>query len=61
MNHPFEYLTPNHQKTFFIYLLILSIVIMIIMNVIGKSLTTVYAPAGIISFELAFPLPAPNR
>jgi hypothetical protein len=54
MSHPFEHLKPAIQKKSFIILLIITILIMVIMNVIGAPLTTLSAPYGIISFELAF-------
>ncbi len=54
MRHPFENIKPNVQKNCFITLLILTIVVMAIMNIIGSPLTTVSAPSGIVSFELAF-------
>jgi hypothetical protein len=54
MRHPLEAINPSVQKKFFISLFILTIAIMVIMNVIGSSLTTPSATSGIVSFELAF-------
>lgn len=53
MIHLFDRLNPNFQKRFFIYMLMMTILIMVIMNVIGEPLITSYAPSGIISFEFA--------
>ena len=54
MTHPFEEFNPYHKKKYFVFLLILTIVIMASMNIIGSQLTTSSAPYGIISFEFAF-------
>jgi hypothetical protein len=54
MSHPLEYFKPDFQKKSFIFLLILTILIMVIMNVIGAPLISPTAPNGIVSFELAF-------
>jgi hypothetical protein len=54
MIHQFDRLNPNFQKRFFIFMLTMTILIMIIMNVIGVPLVTKYASSGIISFEFAF-------
>ena len=54
MRHPLESMNPKSQKNLFIILLSLTILIMLVMNIIGAPLTTASAPAGIVSFELAF-------
>jgi len=54
MSHPFEKLHPVNQRKLFIFLLILTILIMLIMNMVGMTLYTAEAPSGIISFELAY-------
>ncbi|NJD58322.1 MAG: hypothetical protein FIA98_02860 [Anaerolineae bacterium] len=54
MRHPLLCLQAEDQKKAFIILLSLTIVIMLVMNLIGAPLTTTTAPAGIVSFELAF-------
>jgi hypothetical protein len=54
MSHPFEHIKPAIQGKYFIFLLIMTILIMVIMNVIGSPLITPSAPSGIVSFELAF-------
>jgi hypothetical protein len=56
MRHPFENHKPAVQKKSFIFLLLLTILIMVIMNVIGAPLITTSAPSGIVSFEFAFSL-----
>jgi hypothetical protein len=54
MKHPFEQLKQTVQIKYFTILLILTILMMVIMNFIGVSLTTTAAPNGIVSFEFAF-------
>jgi hypothetical protein len=54
MRHPLLCLQAEDQKKGFIILLSLAILIMVVMNLIGAPLTTTSAPAGIVSFELAF-------
>lgn len=54
MKHPLETIKPHDQRVFFIPLLILTFLMMVITNILGKPLTTPSAPLGIISFELAF-------
>ena len=54
MKYPFENQKPAIQKMSFIFFLIMTILIMVIMNVIGSSLKTPSAPSGIVSFELAY-------
>jgi hypothetical protein len=54
MSHPFEKLHPAIQRRLFIFLLILTILIMLVMNMVGTILYTAESPSGIISFELAY-------
>ena len=54
MRHPLSLIRSEGQKKDFIVLFSLTILIMLAMNMIGVSLTTTSAPAGIVSFELAF-------
>jgi hypothetical protein len=57
MNHPFEHLNPKLQKKSFIFLLVMTILIMVTMNFIGSPIITSSAPSGIVSFEFAFSPP----
>lgn len=54
MSHPFEKLCPAIQRRLFIFLLILTILITLVMNTVGTILYTTDSPSGIISFELAY-------
>lgn len=51
--HPFDFIPPDWWSRFFWPLLGLTILLMIVFGVIGAPLTTVNAPYGVVSFELA--------
>ena len=53
MLHPFSSISLEKQGRFFWPLVILAVLTMSAMNVVGAPLTTVAAPAGIVSYELA--------
>lgn len=53
MRHPYLTLDPRQQKALFWPLLIAALAITAIMNILGRPLITLAAPAGIVSFELA--------
>ncbi len=53
LHHPFEWLSEANQRRVFIVSTLLAIVVMTILQVLGRPLNTEAAPAGIVSFELA--------
>jgi hypothetical protein len=53
MVHPFQRVTPYQRKILFIFLVSTTILLMLALNILGVSLRTNVAPAGIISYELA--------
>ncbi len=54
MKHPFEILPPAVRKRVFLVLLIWTLGLMVAMQVINRPLQTAAAPAGIVSYELAW-------
>jgi hypothetical protein len=56
--HPFEWLSIQHQKQAFVFLLILTLAVMGGLQVFDAQLKTDAAPAGIVSFEFAGSLAA---
>ena len=57
MQTPFAWIAPEKQKPVFIFLVILTLVVMGCLQVLGKPLATDAAPGGIISYEFAGDLP----
>jgi hypothetical protein len=53
MRHPFQAILLSNQRSVFIGLTVLTLLMMILMNVIGAPLKTESAPSGIVSYELA--------
>jgi hypothetical protein len=51
--HPFEWLPESRQKTAFVILAILTLLVMASLQVLGKPLITEISPAGIVSYEFA--------
>ena len=51
--HPLDFVPASTRKPLFIMLLIWALVLMVVMQVLGRPLQTEAAPAGIVSFELA--------
>jgi hypothetical protein len=51
--HPLQKIPQNRTRAIFFYLLVITLMIMAIMNTVGKPLETQAAPNGIISYELA--------
>jgi hypothetical protein len=61
LRHPFEWLSEPGQKTAFISLFILTLVVMASLQVLGGPLNTDVAPMGIVSFEFAGELALARR
>jgi hypothetical protein len=53
MKYPFTSLSPDDIKRVFWPLLLITILLMVCLNAVGSSLTTIAAPYGIISYEVA--------
>lgn len=51
--HPLGRISQGSRNTIFTLLLSLTVIIMLVMNTVGKSLNTDEAPLGIVSFEFA--------
>ena len=54
MKHPFEFISPAVSKRVFIALLVWTLGLMALMQVLNRPLQTAAAPAGIVSYELAW-------
>jgi hypothetical protein len=61
LHHPFEWLSEANQRRAFVVSTVLAIVVMVILQVLGRPLITEAAPAGIVSFELAGNILAAER
>ena len=61
MRHPFEWLSIPVQKTVFIVILIITLFMIFGSFLLNAPLTTTDAPAGIISYELAYKLDNARR
>ncbi len=57
MKTPFDWIAVNKQKPVFIFLVILTVVVMACLQIIGGPLVTDAAPQGIVSYEFAGDLP----
>ena len=51
--HPYNFLNPAEQKRLFIFVLVITFVLLVVNNFVNAPLVTESAPYGIISFELA--------
>ncbi|MEJ2750140.1 MAG: hypothetical protein P8183_19875 [Anaerolineae bacterium] len=57
MKTPFDWITAEKQKPVFIFLVVLTIVVMGCLQIIGGPLVTDAAPQGIVSYEFAGDMP----
>ncbi len=57
MKTPFDWVTSKKQKPVFIFLFILTVVVMVCLQIIGGPLATNAAPGGIVSYEFAGDMP----
>ncbi len=57
MKTPFDWIAPDKQKPVFIYLAVLTVIIMVCLQLIGGPLVTGTAPGGIVSYEFAGDIP----
>ncbi|MCB8979425.1 MAG: hypothetical protein H6657_18605 [Ardenticatenaceae bacterium] len=53
MKTPFDWIATEKQKSVFIFLVVLTIIVMACLQILGKPLSTDAAPGGIVSFEFA--------
>lgn len=53
MQHPLEFVSPNHRQRLFFLFLTFTLVIFAIFRVLDQPLRTSTSPSGIVSFELA--------